>query len=112
MSPQDLVKDSILALQQMNNTDFVDIQHGGQTYKAKVEYGDFRKIDSLDIGNVFQDEISFLDIDMLEPRRGDSVVYDSSTYKIEYFTKAVGLFKIFCLKEDRFGGLGNRWHIQ
>lgn len=107
MNPQDLVKNSILALQQRENTDFVEIQHRGNTYKAKVEFGDFRKIDKLEIGNSIQDQISFLDINitLLEVERGDAIVYDSMEYKIEHYTKAFGLFKIFCLKESRYGGL-------
>lgn len=106
MKPQDLVKNSILALQQRDNTDFEDIQYKGQTYKAKVEFGDFRKTRSLEIGGDFEDEISFLDADIAtEVQRGDTVVYDSNEYKVEYITKAFGLTKLFCIKETRFGGL-------
>lgn len=107
MNIQDLVKKSILSIRDRENTDFQSIGFKGQELKAKVEFGDFRKLGKIseeDIGNKIEDEISFLDVDTLSKvNRGDIIVYDSEIYSIEHFTKAVGLYKIFCTKQNRFG---------
>jgi hypothetical protein len=72
-----------------------------------VEFGDFRKLQNLvNTTESLDDEISFLDVDITSDiQRGDVIVYDSQEYQVEFFTKAFGLYKLYCIQRDRFGSM-------
>jgi len=105
MSPQDLMKITIQTEANKDNSDFKDITLRKATRKAKVEYGDFRKISKseLDEKNL-NDEISFLNVEIPFIARGDEVVFDSVTYIIEHFSPVMkGVYNIFATKKTRTG---------
>lgn len=108
MSPDELVKKSLLTLQGIESSNFKEIMYGTLTVKAIVEYGDFRKITKQEIGSEKTDEISFLEVNLSKAVRGASVVYDNTEYFVEDFTIANGLYKLFCTNTKQYGNSGRR----
>ena len=107
MTPQELLTKTILAESSRDNSDFEDITHRATTKRAKVEYGDFRKIGKADLGDqLIQDEISFLNVIASYVAKGDKIVHLDKTYLVEYFSLVKeGVYNIFARKETRSGNL-------
>lgn len=107
MNPLDMMKKTILAESTKLNSDFVDVLHRGELKKAKVEYGDFRKIDkSEDNVKFIQDEISFLNMSSDYLSRGDSIEFDNIVYYIDNFSIVVtGVYNIYAVKKVETGGM-------
>lgn len=107
MKPQDLLRKTIEAQATRKNSDFEDFTHRATTLKAKVEYGDFRKISKSDLGDRdIQDEISFLNVSVAFVAKGDKVTYRNIDYFIEYFTLVMpGIYNIFAIKKVRTGSI-------
>lgn len=103
MTPAERAKSSILALQQLNNSNFEDIQYASSVVKAVVEYGDFRKITQQEIGSEKKDEISFLEVNLSKVVRGAKIIHNGITWYVEDFTIANGLYKIFCTATTKYG---------
>ncbi len=108
MNPQDLLKTTIQAEASKDNSDFEDVTHRTLVRKAKVEYGDFRKVTKSDLEDRdIQDEISFLNMQTSTfLAKGDTLTYDTVEYSVEYFTPVVsGVFNIFATKKTRTGSM-------
>ena len=107
MKPQDLLKKTINAEANRKNSDFEDIIHRGKPKRAKIEYGDFRKITKSDLGDRdIQDEISFLNVTVDFVAKGDKITYDRVDYYIEFFSKVTtGIYTIFAIKKVRTGSM-------
>lgn len=108
MTPQNLLKKTIQAEASKDSSDFEDVLHRTIVRKAKVEYGDFRKVTKSDLEDRdIQDEISFLNMQtssFLE--KGDVLTYNEIEYSVEYFTPVVtGVFNIFATKKIRTGSM-------
>jgi len=106
MSPQDLMKITIMAESSHDSTDFEDITYKGATVKAKVVFGDFRKIGKTESKKFLriEDEISFLNVIGFTVTNGIDIVYDGETYYVQTFTQPInGVYNIFCTKKKRVG---------
>lgn len=110
MNPQDLLKKTILNESSKTGSDFKDIIHRGNTLKAKIEYGDFRKSeqskDTIKSGYI-QDEISFLNVSTaIGVQRGDKVTLDNIDYYIEHYSLVMSdMYNIFAVKKVQTGGM-------
>lgn len=104
MTPQDLMKKTILAEASKASSDFVEVTHRGVLKKAKVEFGDFRnaKKDNLE-GKSIDDDISFLNMQTSFITRGDDITYDGTIYNVEYVIPVVtGVYNVCATKTTRF----------
>jgi len=107
MNPQNLLKKTMQAEASKESSDFEDISHRGVDLKAKIEYGDFRKISKSDLGDRdIQDEISFLDVSVSFVAKGDQITFSGVEYFVEHFTLVIpGVYKIFATKKARTGSM-------
>lgn len=107
MTPQALLATTLSVESTKENTDFVEVVHRGATRKAKVEYGDFRKIGKTDMKDQYiQDEISFLGMATVSVSYGDKITYKTVDYAVKHFQPIVdGYYNIFARKKVRTGRL-------